>query len=297
MSCHPGAARTAFLTALAMVAFAANSLLCRAALGERSIDAASFTAIRLAAGALALWLIVRSTVPARTAARIDWRAAFMLFVYAAAFSFAYLSLNAATGALVLFGAVQLTMFIAGLRGGEIFPPLAWAGLALAVAGFVYLVWPGLSAPPAGAAALMALAGVAWGVYSLRGRGVADPLGATAANFLYAVPLGLVVVAAFAPGVHVSTQGAVLALASGAVASGMGYVIWYAALGGLNATRAATVQLSVPAAAGGVTLLGEAMTLRLGVASAAILGGIALVVLQRATTPVPAAEASAASREV
>ncbi len=160
------------------------------ALGERSIDAASFTAIRLAAGALALWLIVRASAPARASAGTDWRAVVMLFVYAAAFSFAYLSLNAATGPLVLFGAVQMTMFVSGLRAGETFPPLAWAGLALAVSGFIYLVWPGLAVPPPGGAALMALAGVAWGVYSLRGRAVANPLRATAANFLMPYPWGL-----------------------------------------------------------------------------------------------------------
>ncbi len=279
------AGKTLALTALTMVAFAANSLLCRMALGERVIDAASFTTVRLASGALMLWLIVhfRGEADSRRHTN-DWLAATMLFLYAVNFSFAYITLSAGTGALILFGVVQLTMFFAGLRGGEHFSGLSWVGLGLALAGLVYLVSPGVTAPEPTGAVLMAIAGFGWGIYSLRGRGVADPLRSTARNFLLAVPLGVVVSLVFAGHFHMQPQGAALAVASGAVASGLGYVIWYAALRGLSATSAATVQLSVPviAAFGGVVLLSEAVTLRLLVASATILGGIAIVLTQRNT---------------
>lgn len=273
---------TLSFTALAMVAFGANSLLCRMALGEHSIDAASFTAIRLASGALMLWLIVRTRSATRTPPRSDWLAAGMLFVYAVTFSFAYLTLSAGTGALILFGVVQLTMFVVGLRGGEHFSALAWTGLVVALAGLVYLVSPGITAPNPGGALLMAVAGFAWGIYSLRGRGVKDPLQSTANNFLLAVPLGIVVSLVFSNDLHADMRGLVLAVASGAIASGLGYVIWYAALRGLSATTAATVQLSVPviAACGGVLLLAEAVTPRLVIASVATLGGIAIVLTRR-----------------
>lgn len=277
----PAPLRIALLTTLAMLAFAANSILCRLALANPTIDPASFTSLRLVSGAVALALIAgwrrRSAAPGG-----DWTAAAMLFLYAVFFSFAYLYLTAGTGALVLFGAVQLTMFTVGLRTGEHFSTLSWLGLGLAVAGLVYLVSPGLAAPSPLGAGLMAVAGVAWGVYSLRGRGVADPLGATAGNFARAVPLALLVSVVFVADLSMTAEGAALAIASGALASGMGYVIWYAALGGLSATRAATVQLSVPviAAFGGVVLLSEQITLRLLVSTVATLGGIALVLSQR-----------------
>lgn len=278
------APKTLALTALAMAAFAANSLLCRMALGGDAIDAATFTSVRLIAGASMLWLIVRSRAPAESP-RNDGLAAAMLFLYAVTFSFAYITLNAGTGALILFGAVQLTMFFAGLRSGEHFSAISWVGLVLALTGLVYLVSPGVTAPDTGGALLMAVAGVAWGVYSLRGRGVTNPLLATARNFLLAVPLGLLVSLVFAGDYHATPRGFALAVASGAIASGLGYVIWYAALRGLRATTAATVQLSVPviAAFGGVLLLAEAVTWRLTIASAAILGGIALVLAQRRTS--------------
>ena len=277
-------ARTALLTGLAMIAFAANSLLCRLALQPPAqIDPASFSSVRLVSGALTLALIVRFKPGRPAAPHADWPAAAMLFAYVALFSFAYLTLNAATGALVLFGAVQLTMFSAGLWGGERFAPLGWLGLALAVGGLVYLVSPGLAAPPLAGAALMAGAGIAWGVYSLRGRGVADPLAATAGNFARAAPFALAASVALLAQVHADRSGIALAVASGAVTSGIGYVIWYAALPGLSAMRAATVQLSVPpiAAVGGVIVLSEAITARLALASVAILGGIALVLTSRA----------------
>jgi drug/metabolite transporter (DMT)-like permease len=277
------ALQTLLLTAVAMLAFAANSLLCRLALRQELIDPASFSSIRLVSGAVMLAVIVRLRSGGAAPARADWLAAAMLFGYVAFFSFAYLSLSAGTGALILFGAVQVTMFSAGLRAGEMFGPVAWFGLALAVAGLVYLVSPGVAAPPLVGAALMAIAGVAWGVYSLRGRGVADPLAATAGNFLRAAPLALALSVLLAVHAQVQPAGIALAIVSGAVTSGVGYVVWYAALSRLSAMRAATVQLSVPliAAFGGVWLLSEAITPRLWLASAAILGGIALVLASKA----------------
>lgn len=272
--------QTSALTAVAMLAFAANSLLCRLALLHGEIDAASFAGIRLVSGAIVLALIVRLRTQTHTPTRVDWLAAVMLFVYVAFFSFAYLTLSAGTGALILFGAVQLTMFSVGLRSGETFSVVAWLGLALAVGGLVYLVSPGIAAPPLIGATLMAVAGMAWGVYSLRGRGVADPLAATAGNFMRAAPLALLMSVVFIAGfrAHASLAGIVLAVASGAITSGIGYVVWYAALRKLTAMRAATVQLSVPliAACGGVAFLSEAITPRLIAASVAILGGIAMV---------------------
>jgi drug/metabolite transporter (DMT)-like permease len=279
-------ARTAALTVLAMVAFAANSLLCRMALQPALIDPASFGSVRLASGAIVLAAMIRLRATPAAASHGDWQAAAMLFAYVAFFSFAYLSLSAGTGALILFGAVQLTMLVAGLRAGEAFAGVARIGLLLAVGGLVYLVLPGLSAPPPLGAALMAAAGVAWGLYSLRGRGVADPLAATAGNFLRAVPMTLALSALtvlWTHTTHAVAAGIGLAVLSGAVTSGLGYVVWYAALRGLNATRAAVVQLSVPpiAAFGGALLLGESISLRLALASLAILGGIALVLTSRA----------------
>jgi len=207
----------------------------------------------------------------------------MLFAYVAFFSFAYVSLAAGTGALILFGAVQLTMFGVALHAGERFAPLASAGLALAAVGLVYLVLPGVSAPPLVGAASMALAGAAWGVYSLRGRGALDPLGATAGNFLRAAPMALVLWLPFAGIAHADVEGILLAIVSGAITSGVGYAIWYTALRELSAMRAATVQLSVPVitAIGAVLFLAEPPTLRLVLASVAILGGIGLVLTGRA----------------
>jgi drug/metabolite transporter (DMT)-like permease len=269
-----------------MLAFAANSLLCRMALQQQSIDAASFGSVRLTSGALVLWAIVRWRASPAAAPRSDWLAATMLWAYVAAFSFAYITLPAGSGALILFGAVQLTMFVAGLSAGERFTAVAWAGFVLAVGGLLVLVAPGLTAPPLLGTVLMIAAGVAWGVYSLRGRGAGEPVAATAGNFMRAVPLALIVSLlsiAFAGAPHASASGIGLAIASGAITSGLGYVIWYAALPHLSSLRAATVQLSVPplAALGGVWWLSEALTLRLALSSVAILGGIALVLTSRA----------------
>ncbi|WP_179404990.1 DMT family transporter [Burkholderia guangdongensis] len=286
-------ARTILLTSVAMIAFASNSLLCRLALALGRVDAASFASIRLVSGALMLAIVVRAGARRTPAPHVDWIAATMLFAYVACFSFAYLSVSAGTGALILFGAVQMTMFGAGLRAGERFAPLGWLGLASATAGLLYLVSPGVSAPTPRGVLLMSVAGVAWGIYSLRGRGLADPLAATAGNFLRAAPMALVVSAILAGRFHLSASGAMLAIASGALTSGIGYVIWYAALTRLTAMRAAAVQLSVPpiAAIGAVLFLSETPSWRLGIASAAILGGIALVLTSRArparqTAPAP-----------
>lgn len=265
------------LTALAMLAFAGNSLLCRAALAPGAIDPATFTLVRLASGAAALALLVRLRPGAREKPRGDWASAGALFAYAAAFSFAYVRLSAATGALLLFAAVQVTMIAAGLAAGDRPGARGFTGLLIALAGLATLLLPGATMPPPGAAALMLGAGVAWGAYSLRGRGAADPLALTAGNFLRAVPAALVLGLLLQGGSPPRPAGVALAVASGALASGVGYALWYTALRGLTATRAATVQLSVPviAAFGGVVLLGEAITPRLLVGAAAVLGGIAL----------------------
>lgn len=275
--------RIAVLTALALLAFAGNSLLARVALRDTPIDAASFTAIRIASGALALWLIVRLRCPDSGARAGSWASAAALFAYAAAFSFAYLSLTAATGALLLFGAVQVTMIGAALARGERLRPVQLAGVFVAFGGLVALLLPGLTAPPLLGAVLMIAAGIAWGVYSLRGRAAGDPTRVTAGNFLRATPMALALAVAALPWASIDPRGALLALASGALTSGVGYAIWYAALPALSATRAATLQLSVPVitALGAVLLLSEPLTLRLLLCGLAVLGGIALVVLRPA----------------
>ena len=263
----------------ALVGFAANSLLCRAALGARSIDAASFTAIRIASGALVLLVLAGRRAP-RTG---SWPSAAALFAYAAAFSFAYLRLTAATGALILFALVQATMIGVGIWRGERPRALEWLGLALAAGGLVALTLPGLAAPDPLGAALMAGAGVAWGIYSLRGRGATNPLAVTADNFARAVPFtALLLVAIPLASGRITTRGALLAATSGALASGIGYSLWYAALPHLRATRAAIVQLSVPvlASLGAVVTLGESISLRLAGATAAILGGVLIAMLAR-----------------
>ncbi len=309
-----------------MIAFASNSLLCRAALKHTGIDAASFTFIRIFSGAAALWLIMqtrRRFIVERTAAPLversssgsslitrhsslksgNWLSAFALFAYAAAFSFAYNTLSAGTGALLLFGAVQATMILWGFRKGERLRAIQILGLLLALAGLVMLVFPGLSAPPLVGSILMLAAGVAWGVYSLRGkvkgqsgppvgrtRPVAssdrDAIAATAGNFLRAVPFAALVSLVMIRQVRLDSVGLVYALISGAITSGVGYVIWYLVLSELKASSAATVQLSVPvlAATGGILLLGEPITLRYIIASIAVLGGIFLVVIERQRGP-------------
>ncbi|MEZ5980566.1 MAG: DMT family transporter [Planctomycetota bacterium] len=279
--------RTALSTVLALLAFAGNSLLCREALRSGSIDAASFTAIRIASGAAALCLLAARRGPRRASSTTS---ALALVGYAVPFSFAYLRLSAGTGALILFAAVQAVMIGAGLARGERPSAVGWFGIALAFGGLVWLALPGATAPDPAGGALMAAAGAAWGVYSLRGRargpgtGV-DPLAATAGNFARAVPLVVAILCAawLAGSVTVEPRGALLAATSGALTSGVGYAIWYAALRGLTATRAAVVQLLVPviAALGGVALLGEAFSSRLAVAGVAILVGVLLAERRRA----------------
>ena len=301
----PISSRTALATIAALACFAANSLLCRAALRPGSIDAASFTAARLAAGARALGLLVRrrrrrdrglgtatapepTPPPSRAVARAGgWDAATALFAYALGFSWAYLRLDAGLGALLLFGAVQLTMFAGGFLAGQRPRAADWLGLALAASGLVVLTAPTAHAPDRGGSLAMLGAGVAWGLYSLRGRRETSPLAANAANFLRALPgaaLALVLLPSLAASpLHAAPAGLLLATISGAVTSGLGYAIWYVAVGGLTPVRAGLVQLAVPvlAALGGVALLGERLSGRLVLAAALVLGGIALALLARA----------------
>lgn len=294
-------ARIFVLTLSAMIAFASNSLLCRAALKQTNIDAATFTSVRIFSGAFVLWLFVNirrrananrtASPPVETFASSSvvthrlsfrdgtWSSALALFVYAAAFSFAYVALSAGIGALLLFGAVQATMILWGLHKGERLNTIQIVGFIVAVTGLVVLVSPGLSAPPLAASILMLGAGIAWGIYSLRGKGERNPARATAGNFVRAVPFAAALSIAFFRSAYCDLTGVGYATISGAVTSGLGYVIWYSALPGLKAASAATVQLSVPvlAATGGIVLLGEPITLRYVLASVAVLGGIALVV--------------------
>ena len=274
-------AQLAALTVLALLAFAANSILCRLALREGGIDPLGFTLLRLASGAAMLALLVRWRRRSRPMAG-DWGSALALFAYALAFSLAYVELAAGTGALLLFGAVQLTMVGFGLRQGERWSGLQGLGAALALGGLAFLVWPGWQAPPLAAAALMAGAGIAWGVYSWRGRAVVDPLRSTAGNFYRAAPLAVLPCLAYLPQLRPDALGAACAVLSGAVASGLGYAVWYSVLPALGAKTAANAQLAVPviAALAGVALLGEPIGWRLAVAAAAVLGGIALAARTR-----------------
>jgi drug/metabolite transporter (DMT)-like permease len=265
-----------------MLAFAANSLLCRAALRGGAIDAASFTAIRLAAGAAMLVAIVavrRSSVRGEG----SWPSMLALAGYAVAFSYAYLEIGAAAGALILFGSVQLTMIVGGLLRGERPSLQQAAGWLVAATGLVVINAPGLDPPPPRGAALMACAGVAWGIYSLRGAGVTRPLIATAANFARSVPIAVLLAAiAFATHAHATAAGIALAAASGALASGIGYSLWYAAVPALGGTRAALVQLSVPVitALAAVTILGEPLRTNVVIGGAAIVGGLAVALARR-----------------
>jgi len=274
--------RLTLLTALTLLAFAGNSVLCRIALRHTAIDAASFTSVRLVSGALVLvWIAHRWR--ADRAGGGNWGSALALLAYAAGFSWAYTQLSAGTGALLLFGAVQATMIGRGLWAGERLQARQWAGLALAMGGLLGLMLPGASAPPLLGAALMVGAGVAWGVYSLRGRGAGDPTRVTAGNFVRAAPLAVAMSAVLLQHARWDAAGLACAVASGAITSGLGYALWYAVLPQLRATTAATVQLSVPviAALGGILLLGEVPSVRLALAALAVLGGIAAVVWGKA----------------
>lgn len=256
------------------------------ALGKHAIDPSSFTAIRIASGATVLWLLASIPRGPRVSpaqkTRAGWRSGLFLFAYAIAFSFAYTTLTAATGALILFAAVQATIIAGAIFSGERPRLVEWCGIAVALAGLVYLTLPGLSAPPLTGSALMVCAGIAWGYYTLRGRGSTAPLRDTAHNFLAAAPAALLAAVLFHRSIHVSAAGAGYAAASGVVASGLGYVIWYAALRGLTATRAAMVQLAVPviAALGAAVFLSEKISLRLVISACLILGGIGLALMRR-----------------
>lgn len=269
-----------FYTSFALVCFAFNSILCRLALKSGEIDAAGFTSIRLLSGAFTLFLIFsffgKKDSEKKTG---NWFSAFFLFAYAICFSYAYLGLTTATGALILFGSVQLTMIAAAIFKGERPRAAEWLGLILAFGGLVYLVFPGLAAPPFISSGLMILAGIAWGFYTLRGRGSANPLGETAGNFLRSAPMAILVSLPFIAQMHLSPRGILFAVLSGAIASGLGYSVWYAALKFHTATRAAILQLSVPALAalGGAVFLAESLSVRLFLASGLILGGIALAI--------------------
>jgi drug/metabolite transporter (DMT)-like permease len=275
--------KVASCTFFALVAFAFNSILCRLALQEGEADAAGFTAVRLVSGAATLIAICYFFGKASNLSqRGSWVSAFSLFAYAVCFSFAYLGITAGTGALILFGTVQITMIASTILKGERPAAMEWAGLSLAVGGLVYLVFPGLASPPAVSSALMAVSGASWGVYTLRGRSSVDPLADTTANFLRSAPMIGVAALPFLPELHLSSRGVLLAVLSGGLASGVGYTVWYTALKFHTATRAAVLQLAVPviAAFGGILLLNESATARLAVAAVLILGGIAYTILAK-----------------
>lgn len=287
-------AALAIITGVTLIAFASNSVLCRMALGGHRIDPVSFTTLRLGSGAAMLAVLVRLTAGSRSPGRGtgSWASALALFGYAIAFSLAFLSLTAGMGALVLFSAVQATMITGGVLAGERPRRIQWIGLAIALAGLVYLVSPGLTAPNPLGVALMTVAGVGWGVYSLRGKQALAPIPTNAGNFARTVPLTIAASLLAIPAARAEWSGIALALGSGAIASALGYVLWYHALRGLTRTQAAIVQLLVPplAATGGVLLLDEHPSIRLAVASVLILGGVAFAVLARSVgiTPAPGA---------
>jgi drug/metabolite transporter (DMT)-like permease len=273
--------KTLFLTLFALVAFAANSVLCRLALGEDTIDAASFTIIRLLSGVIILLVIVITTSKSKkTLSHGSWSAAIMLFTYAVAFSFAYISLDTGTGALILFAAVQLTMILVAIVKGERLSWYEWAGMVIAFSGFVYLVLPGVSTPSLLGFILMTIAGIAWGIYTIMGKGSENPLADTTFNFTRTLPLVMVLFLLALESTELSPKGIILAFISGAFASAIGYTIWYMALKGLSSTQAAVVQLLVPviAAAGGVFFMSEIITMRLLISALMILGGVTLVLI-------------------
>ena len=274
--------RIAGLTTVSLIAFAANSILSRLALGRGAIDAASFSTIRLLSGALVLMLLTRLAGRRTMESQGSWRSGAALSLYAICFSFAYLLLDTGTGALFLFGSVQTTMIIAGLASGERPTAAQWLGLLIAIAGLILLVLPGVSSPSPAGAALMAAAGICWGLYSLRGRGADNPIRITTGNFIRAVPFAVAVSVIMLPTAHLSAKGVVIASLSGGIASGLGYVAWYTAMRGLTATMAATAQLSVPvlAAAGGVFFLSETASARLVFSGLTILGGVGLAIVGR-----------------
>jgi len=273
--------KTIMFTGLALIAFSANSVLCRLALGESTIDAASFTIIRLLSGATVLLMIISaSSAKKGFSSKGSWTAGFMLFLYATTFSFAYITLDTGTGALVLFGSVQITMVLLSLISGARLHFTEWLGISIAFSGFVYLIFPGVTTPSLMGFVLMTIAGIAWGIYTLMGRGSNNPLMDTGYNFFRTIPLVVILLIVTISNANYSVEGVFLAVLSGGIASGVGYTIWYIALGGLSGMQAAALQLLVPviAAFGGVIFVSEEVTLRLIVSAALILGGILMLVL-------------------
>jgi drug/metabolite transporter (DMT)-like permease len=274
--------KTFVFTSLALIAFAANSVLCRLALGGEAIDAAGFTSIRLLSGALVLLCILKLSGHTKATTKGSWSAAFLLFLYAATFSFAYLTLNTGTGALILFGSVQITIILRSLFSGNRLLPIEWLGVAIAFSGIVYLVLPGVTAPSLAGFSLMTSAGIAWGLYTLKGRDTKYPLSDTSYNFMRSVSFAIILALFFLKNAHLSHLGILLAIISGGITSGIGYTLWYTALRGITATQAAVVQLSVPVIAGfgGVVFVSEQISLRLTFSALLTLGGILMVILVR-----------------
>lgn len=275
--------KTILFTGFTLIAFAANSVLCRLALGEKTIDASSFTVIRLLSGAIVLLIILKmNRIKNSSPIKGNWFASLMLFLYAVTFSFAYITLDTGTGAIILFGSVQITMILLSLISGNRLLITEWIGVSIAFIGFIYLVSPGVTSPSIMGFSFMTVAGIAWGIYTLKGRDSLNPLMDTAYNFFRTIPFVMVLAVIAIQSTYYTTEGILLAALSGGIASGIGYTIWYVALGGLSAIQAAVVQLLVPviAALGGVIFLSEKITLRLTLSGIMILGGILMVVWGR-----------------
>jgi drug/metabolite transporter (DMT)-like permease len=279
--------KTILFTGLALIAFAANSVLCRLALGESAIDASTFTIVRLLAGAIVLTVImsiskIKSNSNTNSSTKGSWPASTALFIYGLTFSFAYVTLDTATGALILFGSVQITMILMSIFSGNRLHISEWFGMAIAFTGFVYRILPGVTTPSVIGFLLMTVSGIAWGIYTLKGRGSKNPIMDTAFNFLRTMPFVIILAIVTFKYAHYSSEGILLAVLSGSIASGIGYMIWYSALSGLSVTQAAVLQLLVPviAAVGGIIFVSESISFRLTVSSAMILGGILMVVLGR-----------------
>lgn len=280
--------RTSLFAAITMCAFALNSVFGRVALSNDAIDPASYTSIRLVSGALMLFLLVslrgglKATKPEGSFLSTTGISALALFAYAAFFSFAYLSIDTGVGALILFASVQAVMIGWGVFTGERPNLQAWIGIVMAMGGFVYLLSPGLTTPDLFGASLMMISGIAWGIYSLRGRGQPNPLHATARNFIWSVPITVILSILFISQTKMEWSGIMLAIASGALTSALGYALWYETLKNLTATKAGIIQLTVPliAAAGGIVTLSEPITLRFIIASVLILSGVAMVIVTK-----------------
>jgi len=273
--------KTSLLTGMALIAFAANSVLCRLALGNEAIDAPSFTGIRLLSGTITLFIILTIKGSNKgTLSKGSWTAGLMLFLYAITFSYAYLSVDTGTGALILFGSVQITMIMLSLVSGTRLHLIEWSGVIIAFTGFIYLILPDITTPSVNGFVLMTVSGMSWGIYTLKGRGSKNPLMDTSYNFLRTIPFVALLAIFTTQNMSYSFEGIILALISGAITSGVGYTIWYIALGGLSSTQAAVLQLSVPviAAIGGVVFVSEEITIRLIISATIVLSGILMVVL-------------------